>query len=396
MSNTGRLVYITDQVFYFDGNAWYTSNGFPLGELALATGGRMREWTFFGRLQLVDRPPAGALLITCPSGLSVSFAGPRFIRRGLIGYLLSLPQYLAALRRCILHSDVVWVKANFVAAFLSIPFLVGAPTLRISHQIGDPAHIAVGPPLLLPAIRIFASAMTRLVHRVSDINVFVSRQLRECYGKKSAESWIYNESVLRPCQIVDPTSLRPDRHSPARLLYVGRLSPEKGIPVLLRAFAKLEGRNELRLAGSGFQLEELESLASELGIRDRVQFLGNVDWGGPLFELMRDSDILILPSHTEGLGLVLLEAMSQGLPVVASRVGGIPEIVHHEITGLLFPPGDADALSAALTRLIDDAPLRNRLRTNALELARANTLDEQLCKMFARIFALQAANERRG
>ncbi len=389
MSQSRRVAYISDQVFYSDGAAWYTSNGFPLPELFHASGGRMQQWTFFGRLQSVEHPPKGALRIVAPPGLMLSFVGPTLKRRGMLGYLGSLPQYLALLRDCIRHHDVVWVKANFVAAWLAVPFLLVSSALRISHQVGDPAWIAVGPPLLLPAIRLVASSMTRLVHRVSDVNVFVSKQLAECYGSKSPQPWIYNESRLRPGQIVDAASLRQGRHTPTRLLYVGRLSPEKGIPTLLRAFAALKSPSHLRLAGGGSQLAELEALAVESGVRERVHFLGNVDWGNPLFELMRDSDILVLPSFTEGLPLVLLEAMAQGLPVIATRVGGIPELVRDEITGLLFPAGDADALSACLSRLIDDTSLRSSIRLNAIEVARANTLDEQLCSMFSRIFSSQ-------
>jgi glycosyltransferase involved in cell wall biosynthesis len=131
----------------------------------------------------------------------------------------------------------------------------------------------------------------------------------------------------------------------------------------------------------------LERLASELGVRSKVHFLGTISWGDALFKVMQDSDILILPSLTEGLALVLLEAMSQGLPVVASNVGGTPEVVCDEVTGLLFPVGDAGALADAISRLVSDDPLRIKLRTNALEVARENTLDRQLCNMFVRLFA---------
>jgi glycosyltransferase involved in cell wall biosynthesis len=298
------------------------------------------------------------------------------------------------LRSCIDNHDVVWLKANFVAAWIALPFLCGSKTYRVSHQVGDPAKIAVGPSLLLPPIRLLAAAMTCLVHRVADVNVFVSRQLADHYGRKSCEPWICNESRLRPDQIVDPSSLPQDLHQPIRLLYVGRLSPEKGIPILLRAATKLACDYELRLAGSGQQEVELKSLASALGVQHKVHFLGPISWGDALFDLMRSSDILILPSHTEGLGLVLLEAMSQGLPVVASDVGGIPEVVRDGVTGLLFPAGDADALAAAISKLVNHDRLRIEVRKNALEVARDNTIDRQLCKMFVRLFArLDAAKE---
>lgn len=322
-----------------------------------------------------------------PRGLDLSFIGPRLTSRGIGGYVRSLPGYLRLLRRCINNHDVVWVKANFVAAWLALPFLCRSKAFRISHQVGDPAKIAVGPSLLLPAIRLFASSMTRLVHRVADVNVFVSRQLSNSYGSKSRDAWICNESRLRPEQVLDSGSPPHNLHRPIRLLYVGRFSREKGIPILLRAVTTLKFDYELRLIGSGQQQGQLERLASELGVRSKVHFLGTISWGDALFKVMQDSDILILPSLTEGLALVLLEAMSQGLPVVASNVGGTPEVVCDEVTGLLFPVGDAGALADAISRLVSDDPLRIKLRTNALEVARENTLDRQLCNMFVRLFA---------
>jgi len=382
-----RLVHISDQVFYCDGDTWYTSNGFPLRELVESAGGAIGAWSFFGRLLWVKQPPEDALPVRAPAGLEVSFVGPRMKSRGIGGYVRNLPAYLRLLRRCIEDHDVVWVKANLVAAWLALPFLRGARAFRISHQIGDPAEMVAGPPLLRPAIRLLAAAMTRLVHRAADTNVFVSRQLSDRYGRKNCESWICNESRIRPEQIIDRLSLPSGPHCPLRLLYVGRLSPEKGIPVLLRAVTKLACDYELRIVGSGPQQGELELLAADLGIGDKVQFCGSRPWGEVLSTVMRSSDILVLPSYTEGLGLVLLEAMSQGVPVVASNVGGIPEIVNHGVSGLLFPVGDADALARAIVAVVSDQLLWNQLRTNALQVARQNTLDGQLCKMFAKLAA---------
>jgi glycosyltransferase involved in cell wall biosynthesis len=380
-----RLLYISDQVFYWDGDTWYTSNGFPLREVVDAAGGAIGAWTFFGRLLWVKQPPEDALPVRAPVGLDVSFVGPWLNSRGIGGYIRNLPVYIRLLRKCIGNHDVVWVKANFVAAWLALPFLWRASAFRISHQVGDPARIAACPQLLRPVIRLFAAAMTRLVHRVANINVFVSRQLSDRYGRKRGESWICNESRIRPEQIIDPVSLPLSLHRPLRLLYVGRFSPEKGVPVLLRAVTKLAVDYELRLVGCGRQQGELELLVSDLGINDKVQFCGAEPWGEALFTVIRSSDILILPSYTEGLGLVLLEAMSQGVPVVASNVGGIPEIVNHGVSGLLFPVGDADALAREIGAVAGDALLRNKLRTNALQVARQNTLDGQLCKMFAKL-----------
>jgi glycosyltransferase involved in cell wall biosynthesis len=153
-------------------------------------------------------------------------------------------------------------------------------------------------------------------------------------------------------------SLRP-REGPPMVLFVGRLDDQKGIDVLLEAWRRLQGRAELRLVGAGWKEGEYRGLARRLGLSG-VIFEGHVP-RDRLPELLAQAQLLVLPSRYENLPLSLLEAMSCALPVVATRVGGIPELVAHGETGLLVPPDDPDALAAALGRLVDDAPLARRL-----------------------------------
>jgi glycosyltransferase involved in cell wall biosynthesis len=109
--------------------------------------------------------------------------------------------------------------------------------------------------------------------------------------------------------------------------------------------------------GGAFQTA-LEHEAERLGVRDRVVFAGRRDDAA---ELLVELDVLALPSWTEGLPLVVLEAMARRRPVVATPVGGTPEVVVDGETGLLVPPRDPDALAAALRRLLADADLRRRM-----------------------------------
>jgi L-malate glycosyltransferase len=141
---------------------------------------------------------------------------------------------------------------------------------------------------------------------------------------------------------------------------IGSLIPRKGLDVLLRAFALLgPARNvELLIVGDGPEQVNLERLAAELGIQARSRFLGYCD--DPA-EICAASDVLALASRMESFGLVLAEAGYCGLPVVATAVGGIPEVVEDGATGLLVPPEDPPALAAALARLIDDPGYRERL-----------------------------------
>jgi len=141
------------------------------------------------------------------------------------------------------------------------------------------------------------------------------------------------------------------------LICVGRLSPEKGQAGLLEAFAKLRERHEglqLRLVGDGPEREALEALASKLRLGDGVSFAGRLSEVETLEEIAR-SDILVLPSFMEGLPIVLMEAMAVGVPVVASRVAGIPELVEDGTDGLLFSSSNWGELAACVDRLLKDS-----------------------------------------
>lgn len=175
-----------------------------------------------------------------------------------------------------------------------------------------------------------------------------------------------------------PPRARP-RGGPFRILFVGRLVERKGVDVLLRALAARDSARpaELVVCGDGPERARLESLAAELGVADVVTFAGRVS-----DERLRDeyanADVFVLPAvvdargDSEGLGVVLLEAMSADVPVIASAAGGITDIVEDGVSGLLVPPGDAAALAAALDALADDD-------ARATELGRAGhrRLDER-------------------
>jgi glycosyltransferase involved in cell wall biosynthesis len=155
------------------------------------------------------------------------------------------------------------------------------------------------------------------------------------------------------------------------LLYVGRLDEVKGVDVLLRAFAKIGAtREDLRLLiiGSGRMEASLRGLASSLGIANNVVF--QPWWPHErLPELYKACDVFVLPSLREAFGLVGLEAMSAGRPVVGSRVGGIQDYVIPGRTGMLAVPGDVDSLCASLSAVVDDGSLREEMGHNGRDRA---------------------------
>lgn len=156
---------------------------------------------------------------------------------------------------------------------------------------------------------------------------------------------------------------------------VTRFYPSKGIEHLVRAFADVLRQfpsTRLMLLGQGPQEERLRALARELGIADGVLFAG---FQREAHAFVAAFDVAVTPSIEEGFGLVALEAQALGVPVVASRVGGLPDIVLDERTGLLVEPADAAALAAAIARLLADAALRRRMGEAAMREAQRFSLD---------------------
>jgi glycosyltransferase involved in cell wall biosynthesis len=143
------------------------------------------------------------------------------------------------------------------------------------------------------------------------------------------------------------------------ILAVGHLIKEKGFDVAIRALAELPANAVLWVVGTGAEIAKLQDLSCELGLMDRVMFFGQQVEVQPF---MQAADCLVCPSvWAEAAGFVNLEGLSTGLPVVASRIGGIPEYVDDGQTGLLFPPGDYHALAKLLRRLQDAPAERTRL-----------------------------------
>jgi glycosyltransferase involved in cell wall biosynthesis len=172
------------------------------------------------------------------------------------------------------------------------------------------------------------------------------------------------------------------------VLFLGHLYPDKGVYELLEAFATLRpSRPSLRLvmAGEGTEAHRLRLEANRLGLSAAVELPG---WVGldEKTELLARAACLALPSHDEGLPLALLEAMVAGVPVVATAVGGVPEIVEDGRHALLVPPRDPDALAAALARVLEDPNLAMQLSKAARRHARAEYTPDRLAERIGSLY----------
>jgi glycosyltransferase involved in cell wall biosynthesis len=147
------------------------------------------------------------------------------------------------------------------------------------------------------------------------------------------------------------------------VLYAGRLLRIKGVHHLLGAFLRVLARfplARLLIVGDGEEGQDLQTSARRLGLGPRVAFLGSLPHED-VIRCMRAADVFVLPSLVESFGIVLLEAMSCGLPVVASRVMGIPYLVEDGLNGFLVPPTDEEVLADRITALLSDPDLRARM-----------------------------------
>ncbi len=230
--------------------------------------------------------------------------------------------------------------------------LVRAPVFRTIHHVDDFAE----PRLYEFEQRALGYADQRFV-----VSRYWQEVLARGYGLKSVVA--YNGLDLS-----DFAVLPSRRLSSPNVLFVGGLEPRKGLEYLVLAMERvvkiIPETRLVAVAKAGFRGTDdwnwFKSLAGRLGLSGNVEFLESVSQER-LLQCYADCDLLVLPSKTEGWGLSLMEAMACGKPVVASRVGGVPELVREDVDGLLVGAGEVEAISEAILRLLRDAGLRERM-----------------------------------
>lgn len=217
----------------------------------------------------------------------------------------------------------------------------------------------------LPFLRRFLTWSARSSARVVANSTETASEIRRIAPKVPVDVIPYSTG-LAPALGAGPRP--PAEADRFEALFVGRLVERKGTPVLVAAAALLPKESRIRvvIVGDGPDRPALEAQAAALGVADRVQFRGRVS-AEELQRAYASAGAFILPAvidsrgDTEGLGVVLLEAMSYRVPVVGSRIGGITDIIVDGESGLLVPPGDAEALAAAMRRLAEDPGYARRL-----------------------------------
>lgn len=337
-----------------------TRIGEPAGEL------RQQQFEVFARhlnAIFVGVGPMGKRRVADVAVLTLPDMSPRFLG-GIVFYMLAP---LFALRLAARNdADAIVCKSPFEGAGVIVArrLLYREGRVRVLVEIhgdwrGATRHYGSRlRALLAPLSDRVASWAVRRADRVRAIGEF-STQLARDAGYRGAVDRYVTYTDVRTFLEPETVGLPPEDVA----LFVGALEPTKAPDVLLEAWSKVAEAGHDRLlhvVGTGSQEAATKDLASRLGVTQNVRFHGHVS-SERVRQLLDASTCLVLPSRQEGLGRIVLEAMARARPVVATAVGGIPELVDHGRTGLLVPPDEPSSLGWAIEQIFQDRELATQM-----------------------------------
>lgn len=347
---------------------WSGSAGASGAEVVILCPGGLERGGGIGR-QMAYMLKAAESLQPRPAYRLVDTRGPWFLGHARGRMLASLAYFLRSAlqlyglglgrKRRLLHVNITGRGSTVRKTVLcAVARMAGLPYLLHVH---DPDYMASH--RRLPALaRTSVAGMFRRAVAVVTLGALDRERFIEGMRLDPARVQV------RPNAVPDPrrdgaAPARPP--GPCRILFLGYLSERKGVPELLQALASPSLANRAwtaTLAGDG-PVEHYRRMAAELGVAARVEFLG---WLGSeeAAAVTAASDVLVLPSHAEGLAMSLLEGLAHELAVVATPVGAHPEVIEDGVSGLFVAPGDVEGLAGALQRLIESPEERARLAAN--------------------------------
>jgi len=304
-------------------------------------------------------PPEGATSLALED-LYKRYTLPRIGLQMLTGNTRPYLRLMARQRPSLIHAHfgIEGVSALALARQLGLPLVTTFhgfdATLKPHIMLGSPAWFRY------PLLR---HKLAREGNLFLCASAFIRQRLLET---GFPESRTHTHYIGVDCQTIRPRELAEER---PLILHVARLVEVKGTAYLLRAFATVARQHDqarLLIIGDGPLRRRLQALAASLGVRDRVEFLGALPHAEVL-AWMRKAAMLALPGirtatgREEGLGMVLLEAAATGLPIIGSRVGGIPECILDGRTGFLIPERDASALAERMSKLLENPVGRHQM-----------------------------------
>lgn len=229
--------------------------------------------------------------------------------------------------------------------------LAGVKTI-IGEEIGIPDHSSA------------AQKVFRWVYKLADTVIGVSKSVKDHLVKTGEISGNKGVVIYNPVSI--PQTFPKVPSTSFQIVYVGRLEKVKNVATLIHAFAKIQNSSStLTIVGDGRERTGLESLAKELEIEDRVVFTG---FQAEPSKFLAQSDLYVLPSYSEGFGIAAVEAMFLKIPVLATKIGGVPEFITDGENGWLFDPNDVEDLIQKLSKILSlEEKQRNEIGTKGYE-----------------------------
>lgn len=308
------------------------------------------------------------------------------------GYISALKNR-KIIKRSIKEYSKVWKSPIYIrwpVPFFSFVFkLSKRKNLHtVFHLVGDPLSIVSGgvkyKGILKVLAVLFAQYNSTLIKNIikKTPTLVNGNGLRRLYDVNNPKIKEIRTSTFQEKEIVSNKKIFGKNS--VNILYVGYLRHEKGVLYLLEALRYLININEniyLTIVGTGEMENELITLTNELDLQKHVDFKGFIPIGEKLFKEYEKHDIFILPSISEGTPRVLLEAMSKGLAIVATNVGGIPFTIKNGYNGLLVNPKNSIEIKDAIQTLIENHELRERLRENSIQFAKENTIEKHILEV---------------
>jgi glycosyltransferase involved in cell wall biosynthesis len=371
----------------------------PFLTFVCAVGSRFESTLFFARTSRAPLEAEHSLLPT-----EVDFVELPFYESllDLVRFVRSVPGTVRGFWRGLGRVDAVWVLGPHPHAFLMIPLallrrkrvILGVRQDSVVYYRTRLRSARWKPVLVIARALDFGYRV--LARRLPTIVVGddVSRQ----YGGESPTLLTATVSLVRNADIVARPKPR-DWTGVISLFTAGRIDREKNPLLLVEAIARLEGeqpgRFRLAWAGTGPLADAARRRAHELGIDDRIEFLGFTPFGPDLLDRYRSAHAFVHVSLTEGVPATLIEALASGTPVIATAVGGVAAALDGGRAGMLVPPKDLEALVRAILRLASDEELRDEIVNHGLRLASDRTIDSSSARIAAFIEAqARRPNER--